>query len=124
MNTEQDLVKFVCSECGRKTGQIRRETDCGIICLDCKHIDFGTIHGHKVVAAEYQPGGRGTRPGRVILVDRGAGYHGERWVTAWHGRGLNEKDPLEWDGEWGWGHYFSNEAKARTDYADRCGRGY
>lgn len=55
-----------------------------------------------------------TRPGRVILVDRGSDTH-HRYVTAWIGDG---------DSSWCWGHYFNDERQAKDDYSKRCWRGY
>lgn len=82
-----------------------------------------TIHGFKIVKQAPAPGGRGTRVGRVVLVDRGEEYTGrQRWVTAWQGRDLTPG--AGWDCEWGWGHYFDNEQKAHEDYESRVTRGY
>lgn len=76
-----------------------------------------TVNGYPVVVAQPSPRGLITRPGFVILVDRGPENHTDhdRWVTAWIGEG---------DTYWAWGHYFGSEVDARHDYADRCKRGY
>ena len=61
------------------------------------------------------PGGHATRPGAVILVDRGAKGVAHRYVTAWRGTG---------DDSWCWGHYFNDLDEARADFTSRCKRGY
>lgn len=81
-----------------------------------------TIHGYEIIVQAVSPGGNGTRPGRVILVDRGAGSQ-QRYVTAWQGRDLMGPG-TGWDGEWGWGHYFDDKALAEADFHMRCVRGY
>lgn len=74
------------------------------------------LNGYPVVQAHPTKGGAMTRPGHVVLVDRGANHeHDPRWITAWVGDG---------DTSWSWGHYLDHEADARSDYAHRCGRGY
>jgi hypothetical protein len=74
------------------------------------------LNGYPVVQAHPTAGRGMTRPGFVVLVDRGANHeHDPRWITAWVGQG---------DRHWSFGHYLDHEADARSDYAHRCGRGY
>jgi len=77
------------------------------------------IHGYPIIAHFDTP----KREGRVVLVDRGApahdNTHHHRYVTGWQGQTNGV-----WDDEWAWGHYFEKLDEARTDYAQRCERGY
>jgi hypothetical protein len=74
------------------------------------------LNGYPVVLAHPTPRGRMTRPGFVVLVDRGPDHeHDPRWITAWVGQG---------DTSWSWGHYLDHEPDARSDFTDRCKRGY
>ncbi len=66
-----------------------------------------------IIASMATPAAPATRPGRVILVNRGGDF--EPFVTGWLGDG---------DSSWCWGHYFQNEAEAREDFAARCKRGF
>jgi hypothetical protein len=70
------------------------------------------INGCRVVAQFSTPGGRMTRPGRLVLVDRGYGLT-DRWVSAWIGDG---------DSEWSHGHYFGDWLDARAHFLDACSR--
>lgn len=67
----------------------------------------------KIVKRHPTPADRGTRPGAVILVNRGGCY--EPFVTAWLGDG---------DSSWCWGHYFHSLEDALEDYAKRTKRGF
>lgn len=73
-----------------------------------------TIRGFAIVAEFRLPPQPATRPGRIILVDRGP-EEPERWVTALHCDG---------DRAWLWGHYFSERAEADADFKARGKRGY
>lgn len=79
-----------------------------------------TINGYPIIATFDTPAARGTRPGRVIMVDRGEGAH-NRFVTAW--QGTNE-ERTRFDGSWTWGHYFDSEKEAAADFVARSKRGY
>lgn len=88
-----------------------------------------TVHGYAVIAATLTPGGRGTRPGAVIFVDRGEAYaDSHRWITAWLGADSEAVDEtttqLRWDREWRHGHYFGLYGTAEADYVSRSRRGY
>lgn len=74
-----------------------------------------TVNGYRIIGAEMTPGGRGTRAGHVILVDRGADRTFHRYVTAWLGQG---------DEGWDQGHYITDLAEARVDFRARSRRGY
>lgn len=71
------------------------------------------VNGHPVELESPTPGGRGTRPGRVILARTENPF--QPYVTAWQGEG---------DSGWWQGHYFNadNRAGAVADFAERCRR--
>lgn len=69
-----------------------------------------TIHGFEIHALFKTEGGRGLRPGRIILVDRGKTYP-ERWVSSWQGDG---------DDEWSQGHYFGKFEDAQAHFLKTC----
>ena len=72
-----------------------------------------TIHGFPVImASKMSAGGNGTRPHRVILVERDES-HRHRWVTAIH---------CESDQEWSTGNYFASRVDAVNDFNRRCNR--
>ena len=71
------------------------------------------INGYPILSEFPTPGGRGTRAGRVILIQRGTVH--QPYVTAWAGNG---------DDEWAWGHYYDSREEAAADYLKRCERGY
>lgn len=72
------------------------------------------VNGYPVLASFATPGDRITRPGHVILVDRGP-ESPHRYVTAWIGEG---------DSSWCWGHYISERDQAEADFRSRCARGF
>ncbi len=114
---------FECPEC-RHTSHQRRDFDDAIICLNCKLVTPETIHGYTVIAVKHTPRAGATRPGRVVLVDKGDATSDSRsrWITAWQGREL--RPDAGWDHEWTWGHYFGDKALAEADFHMRAVRGY
>lgn len=73
-----------------------------------------TVNGFPIVRQAPTPAAPATRPGRVIMADRGADYPGPgRYVTAWQGEG---------DSGWHCGHYIDSRAAADSDFEDRAAR--
>jgi len=70
------------------------------------------VNGYRVIMTSRTPGDEFTRPGRVILVDRGEGRP-QRYVTAWQGDG---------DEGWNTGHYIDTIEAAVADFTKRAAR--
>ena len=79
---------------------------------------MGEVNGYPIRAAMQAPATAGTRPGRIILVQRNCQH--DPWVTAWQGGTEAEG----FDRSWCWGHYFENRDDALVDFAARVRRGY
>ena len=69
-------------------------------------VKLGTIHGYPIVGVFELPLSEGTRPSRVILVDRGP-ESPERWVVSFHS---------ERDANWGQGHYLAEFGEAMASF--------
>ena len=76
-----------------------------------------TINGLNIIASSPSKTSsqRGMRPASIILVDLGGTDTCSTHVTGLLGDG---------DGEWAWGHYFSNILEAIVDYRERADRGF
>lgn len=79
------------------------------------------IHGLKILAHFDLPDGRGTRTGRVILVDQGDGAF-KKYVVAIQHRGSFGGDGNPWDNEWDQGTYCRDMAEAWSSFCSRVDR--
>lgn len=94
-----------------------------------------TIHGLPVIAMCLTPKTPGTRPGRVIIVDKGEREKFGRYVVAWQGIRadgsqdadyastlMGQKIEESWDPEWDQGDYCSTMTEALESFQSRCRR--
>ena len=67
-------------------------------------------HGYTILKQEPTPASIGTRPGRIVLVER-TDEDDHPFVTGWLGDG---------DTQWWGGNYFTTLDNATIDYYERC----
>jgi hypothetical protein len=88
-----------------------------IVELETAEPKFETVHHYNIIAQMRTPGGHGTRPGRVVFIDKGREEHHHRYVIAWQGASNGR-----WDNEWNNGQYIAEFSHAFEAFVARCQR--